>query len=183
MVLDHGYPFYTKPYDLNLYGIRNTSTKVDLFNDTLGVAYIDHFGNEINIQHRGTTKPGLYYLKNKLGNVKGTAILHPGHYKSCWKLGLHNGKYEALVQSERANFEVWRDSDSDGELDYAGKIFTDVAGLNMHTESLVSVTEKVGAYSAGCQVRQNDFEHFVVVNLCKMQIQEGNGNYFSYSLF
>ena len=180
---DHGYPFYTKPYDLNLYGIRNESNEVDLFNDILGLAFVDHFGNEINLQHWGTTKPGLYYLKNKLGNPEGTAILHPGHYKACWKLGLHNGKYEALIQSERAKFEVWRDFNSDGKLDYTGKLFTDVAGLNMHTESLISVTEKVGAYSAGCQVRKNDFEHFAVINLCKMQIQEGNGNYFSYSLF
>lgn len=177
-----GYPFYTKPFDLNLYGIRSPDPLVDEFNDILGVAYTDHFGNLINLEHKGTTKPGLYWLKNKLGSLNGTFILKPGHYKACFTLGKHKGEYEALVQSDKAQFVGWRDKDSDGQLDYSGPDYQDVAGLNMHTESLITQTEKVGAYSAGCQVRQFDYEHFMVMNLCKMQMLY-HGKYFSYSLF
>jgi hypothetical protein len=177
-----GYPFYTKPYDVNLYGIRSTSAVVDEFNDTLGIAYTDLFGNEINLEHRGTTKPGLYWLKNKKGNVNGTAILVPDHYKGCWAIGKHKGEYEALIQSSRAGFKVWRDNDSDGQFDYTGPIYTDVTGINMHTESLLSETEKVGPYSAGCQVRQFDQEHFMVMQICEMQTLY-HGSLFSYTLF
>lgn len=178
----HGYPFYTSPYDLNLFGIRAESMTVDEFNDTLGVAYTDMFDAGVLLLHKGTTKPGLYWLKNKLGSVNGTFILKPGHYRKCWTLGHHKGQYEALVQSEFARFEGWRDDNSDGKLDYSGPIYTDVQGLNMHTESLINDTEKVGAYSAGCQVRQFDREHFMVIELAKMQARE-HGLFYSYSLF
>lgn len=178
-----GFPFYTKPYDLNLWGERSQELTVNEFNDLLGVAYTDLLGNGINIVHKGTTKPGLYWLKNKLGNINGTAILTTGHYKSCWTLGHHKGQYEALVQSDKSQFVVWRDKDSDGEFDYSGTMYDDVQGLNMHTESLINNTDKVGAYSAGCQVRQHDREHFMTIEVAKMQIAQGHGEYFSYSLF
>lgn len=79
----HGYPFYTKPYDLNLFGIRSSSLTVDEFNDPLGVAYTDMFDAGVLLLHKGTTKPGLYWLKNKMGSVNGTFILKPGHYRKC----------------------------------------------------------------------------------------------------
>lgn len=180
----HGFPFYTRPYDINLAGFRQRDNyKDDKFNDVLICAYRDFDKNPIILQHHGTTKPGLYYLKNKLGNVNGTAILAEGHYPSCWTLGLHRGKYEAFVQSEKATFKVWRDNNSDGIPNYDGALFDDVQGLNMHTESLVGDTEKIGAYSAGCQVRQYDREHFMVVEIGKMQARHLGYPFFSYSLF
>jgi hypothetical protein len=156
---------------------------VDQFNDLLGVATEDHFGNQINLVHKGTTKPGLYWLgKEHIGNIDGTAILIPDQYRSCWIVGKHKGEYEALQQSDRAQFKVWRDKNKDGHLDYSGKIYYNVAGLNGHCESLIRETERVGAYSAGCQVRQYDLEHFAVMNLCKLSTIYW-GKYISYTLF
>lgn len=177
-----GYRFYTGAYNINLGGIRSSSNDVDRFNDVLFVAYEDHFGNGILLLSKATTKPGLGWLKDKMGNRNGTAILVPGYYPSCWTLGKHKGQYEALVQSDKATFKVWRDNDKDGEFDYTGKIYDDVGGLNMHCESLLTETEKVGLYSAGCQVRQYDLEHFMVINLCKLSIIYW-GKYISYGLF
>jgi len=99
-----------------------------------------------------------------MGNINGTAILIPDFYSACWVVGKHNGKYEALVQYKEP-FRVWRDNDQDGQFDYHGVEYRDVTGLNMHTESLVNETEKVGAYSAGCQVRQFDRDHFMFMEL------------------
>lgn len=172
--------FESGPYDVNLYGIRSESLQVDEFNDILGIAFKDRFDNKINFMSEGTTKPGLYWLKKKMGNINGTAILIPGQYRGVWKISTHKG-YEALAQSKNGVFKVWRDNDADGQFDYNGKIYTDVTGLNMHTESLVADTEKVGAYSAGCQVRKDTNEHFAVIDLLKTAASI-YGNSFSYTL-
>ena len=177
---EKNYAFFKGDLNLNLFGIRATDMLVDEWNDILGVAYEEN-GEQKVLLHWGTTKPGLYYLKNKMGNINGTAILIPNQYRSCWIMGLHNGKYDALRQKGMP-FEVWRDDDKDGELDYSGKIYKDVSGLNMHTESLINEIEKVGAYSAGCQVRAHDKEHFEVMDLIERSA-EIYGEVFSYTLF
>jgi hypothetical protein len=179
-IQNKGYAFFEDgAYDVNLYGIRNSSMDADEWNDVLGVAYKDKIGNKINLMHKGSTKPGLYWLKKKMGNLQGTAILIPGQYRGCWKIGEHKG-YEALSQKSGV-FRVWRDNDSDGKFDYSGKTYDDVTGLNMHTESLIHKTEKVGAYSAGCQVRADDLEHFMVMQVLKIS-NKIFGNSFSFTL-
>lgn len=179
---DKGYPFYTGEWNVNLGGIRNNDlTVVDEFNDILWLAYEDSFGREILLTHRGTTKPGLYWLKTKMGNINGTAILPEGYYRQCWMMGLHRGQYEALVQSDRAKFAVYRDNDEDGEFDINGQLYYDVGGLNMHTTSFVSDKDKVGAYSAGCQVREDDKDHLVAMAIVKKSM-EHYGKYISYGL-
>lgn len=176
------YKFYDKgKYNVNLFGIRNGYGTVDEFDDILGMAYYDENNEPVVIEHKGTTKPGLYYLKNKLGNAKGTAILIPGYYAKCWTVGKHNGKYQALVQSGNV-FKVWRDNDSDGQFDIGGEVYTDVGGLNMHTTSFINYNAKVGAYSAGCQVRQFSTQHLDVMKIINKSV-ELYGNIFSYALF
>lgn len=163
-----------------MYGIRSRSLTTNLWNDVLGVCYLDDFDNKINLMHKGTTKPGLTWLKHKMGNINGTAILQPGQYRKCWKMGAHRG-YPALCQSGPGVFKVWRDNDKDGQFDYQGTTYTDVEGLNMHTESLIIDVEKVDAYSAGCQVRAFDKEHFMVMELCELSAGL-YGDLFSYTL-
>lgn len=161
-----GYPFITTgKFMPNYFGIRSKDMIVDEFNDVLGVAFLDGFGNKQCLTFEGTTKPGLYYLKNKLGNVKGTFILRPGYHKDCWIPGLHNGKTPALVQAAPGVFKGWRDNDADGQLDMTGPIYTDAGGVNGHTTSQLNEIEKVGAYSAGCQVVQDDKEHGIWYNV------------------
>lgn len=176
-----GYVWWEGEYDVFHYGIRSRSLLVDLWNDILGVCYIDKFGNKINLMHKGSTKPGLNWLKDKMGNINGTAILQPGQYRRCWTIGLHNG-YPALVQSQLGVFNAWRDNNKDGRFDFQGATYTDVTGLNMHTESLIRDTDKVGLYSAGCQVRAFDKEHFMVMAVTELSVaMYGDG--VSYTLF
>lgn len=175
------FKFYEGAYNVNLYGIRSRDMITNMWNDILGIAYIDDLGNKINLMHKGTTKPGLYWLKNKMGNINGTFILKSGYYKGCWKTGTHKG-YEALVQNENGIFKGWRDDNSDGKFDYNGETYSDVTGLNMHTESFIKKTERVGAYSAGCQVRADDLEHVLVMSILKKSTKL-YGNKFSYALF
>lgn len=172
--------FDTGQFNLNLFGIRSSAPLVDEFNDHMGMAYLDDYGNETLLLFKATTKPGLHWLKNNLGNVNGTAILIPGQYRRCWKLGYHKG-YKAMQQHGEGIFKVWRDNDSDGELDIDGPIYEDVQGLNGHTTSFKNEVERVGAYSAGCQVIQDDLDFNIFFSVISKSASE-YGDIFSYTL-
>lgn len=176
-----GYTWWEGEYDVFNYGIRSRSLVTNLWNDILGVCYIDKFGNKINLMHSGSTKPGLNWLKDKTGNVNGTAILQPGQWRKCFVIGKHNG-YISLVQAAPGVFPVWRDNNKDGRFDFQGPTYWDVTVLNMHTESLIRETDKVGLYSAGCQVREFDREHMMVMAINELSVvMYGDG--ISYTLF
>lgn len=177
-----GYPFFEGRFNVNVFGFRSPELTVDAFNDILGVAYQDDFGRGVVLIVKGTTKPGLYYLKNKVGGINGTFILKEGYYKGCWKSGLHGGKYEALRQAKHGLFQGWRDEDNDSELDMSGEVYNDVSGLNFHTTSFVNNKEKVGAYSAGCQVVQDD-KDFMTQRAIIYKSMEIYGDSVSYALF
>jgi len=178
-----GHRFYDDGvFNVNLYGIRNGYEIVDEFNDILGICFRDEFNNPNCIESKGTTKPGLKWLKDKIGGLGGTFILQPGQYAKCFTLGEHRGAYDALVQSPYAKFLGWRDNDSDGEFDIDGETFDDVTGLNMHTTSLINEVNKVGAYSAGCQVRQKDENHWIMMAIIRASAEK-YGELFSYTLF
>lgn len=184
----NGYKFYDSgKYNVNNYGRRSKDhSLVNQFNDVRGVAYIDAFGVKQCLEWACTTKPGLTYIgEGKVGNVNGTAILIPGFYPKCWKIGKHNiGKpheHDALVQSGPGVFKVWRDNNMDGKFDFDGPIYDDVTGLNDHTTREHDI-HNVGGFSAGCQVTQDDKEHMIKFAICQRSA-ELYGNSFSYALF
>ena len=184
---DYTYFTSSKPYNLNIWGIRKQYGEINKFDDLLGISFVDENGKEIIITHKGTVDPGKYYMATKLGNPNGTFILAPGQYRSCWKTGEH-GKtdYFALVQVPGyKGFNGWRDNLLDGKLqrrlDASGNYFNDVQGLNMHRSSS-SLAALVGEYSAGCQVRQENSSHLTVMNVIKKSLKYFPDK-FSYTLF
>jgi len=81
-----------------------------------------------------TTDPGLYYLWHP-SCPSGTAILKEDQYLNCFKLGLHKGKYKALVQAKPLT--VIRDYNRDSVLNYnSGKEETGMFGINIHCVKL-----------------------------------------------
>ena len=61
----------------------------------------------------GSTDPGVYYTKHLINDsIGGVAHLGVGHHPSAWVVGLHRGKYEALVQWGN-KVRIWRDLDND----------------------------------------------------------------------
>jgi hypothetical protein len=150
-----GYPIdKTK---LMITGIRSNDKTPNIFNDA--IIWIEWFNNAVRLkQAPATTDPGLYYLLNPC-NVKGTAILPPGYYADLWELGLHKGKYLALVQASPV--AVIRDADRDKELDYNAPIAPpEMIGLNCHHAGEDSI--QVDRWSAACQVlkRLTDWDSF-----------------------
>ena len=102
--------FENGDYNLNIFSIRNTEDKdSNNFNDVLCVCYKvkDKWFLE---KFDCTTDPG-YTSRESPVNNKGCAILVPGQYRGCWHVGLHHGKYKALVQYKPVR--VYRDNNRD----------------------------------------------------------------------
>lgn len=173
------YAVCTKAFELNIVGVRSTNAKPNNFDDIIHILYKREDGEWIINSFRATTDPGTYWLKIFV-NPDGTAILKPGQYKNSHRIGVHRGKYQALVQQKPMT--VIRDADKDEVLDFnTAKEETGIFGINIHRASTSGVTKFVDKYSAGCQVLAdvNDF------NLL-MQLAERHkklyGNNFTYTL-
>lgn len=167
-------------YDLNLFGIRTSSTTAGVFDDWLGVFWMnwDTDAWEFHIW-QATTDPGTYYLDHPL-NVSGTAIMVEGQYPSSYQIGLHKGKYEALVQCKA--IKVYRDNDMDETLDMKPEtIQQGLFGLNIHRASADHRSIRIGKWSAGCQVVADPRDFARLMDLC-MLAEDTWGPTFSYTL-
>ena len=177
-----GHAFFTNGlYNLNIIGVRKDNNKkvTNLYDDILLVMYKTTRGWQKKL-YNITTEPGEYYMRKKLLNQKGTAILVPGQYRSTWEIGKHNGKYKALVQCKPV--KVYRDGNKDMIYDmYPETINDGLFGINIHRSNESYTRKTIDMYSAGCQVFSNpdDFQSFL--SLCDEQAKR-YGNKFTYTL-
>lgn len=176
---DFGYILYTKPYELNIVGIRSKSVIPNRFDDEIHIFYQTKEGKWNYHMYSITTDPGTYWLKNP-SYTQGTAILSDNQYVNAYALGMHRGKYEALVQVKPVT--VIRDYDRDAVLDFNNGVKdTGLFGINIHRAESTGATPTIDKYSAGCQVFQN-VEHFnLFIGLCE-QHAKLYGNSFTYTL-
>ena len=180
ILVDKGYVYFNKgKYNLNIIGVRRADTKVtNQFDDYIVVEYIDMYGIKTREVFAATTDPGLSSITNPISS-KGCAILAPGQYRSCWKLGYHKGKYEAIVQYKPV--KVYRDNNKDKVYDFNSKTIEEgIFGINIHKAGDNSTI--VNGWSAGCQVlaRRKDFDK--LMKLAHYQISQGHGKLFTYTL-
>lgn len=174
-----GYPVFknqTNDNNLNIFGIRTADLTPNSFNDFVGIFWL--FQNKWTLWvFNATTDPGLYWLKNPM-NVKGTAILVPGHYPKAYIYGYHRG-YPALQQVNPMNY--YRDNNRDNYLDMKGMIYKEIAATNIHHAGNTDQIQLVDKWSAGCQVIEkiSDWNKFLTkIILAKSTF----GNSFSYTL-
>ena len=180
ILANKGYAYFTNgKYNLNIIGVRKRGLKVtNRFDDFIVVEFIDNYGIKTRKVYLATTDPGLKSMENPV-NVKGCAILVPGQYRSCFKLGIHKGQYEAIVQYKPV--KVYRDNNKDKVYDFNSKTIEDgMFGINIHKAGKSSTI--VDGWSAGCQVfaRKEDFDDFM--KLAHRQISQGFGKLFTYTL-
>jgi hypothetical protein len=169
-----GYDVSYEPGTINIVGFRNTKGRVDSYDDLISVfSYFEDGWHASG--YAATTRPGLSYLLYPL-LPKGTAILVPGQYKNAWRVGLHRGKYPALVQVRPV--KVFRDNDRDAEYDEVSAE-EGLFGINIHRAE--GVGEKVGQNSAGCQVLKDADGYVEFMTRCN-QVASKVGNKFSYTL-
>jgi hypothetical protein len=170
---------YSRPYELNIIGIRADSTIPNQFDDEIHVFFKNSSNLWIHYIFPATTDPGTYWLRNPM-SPQGTAILMQGQYKGAYQIGLHRGKYYALVQSKEVT--VLRDYDRNAILDFwNGKPDTGMFGINIHRASVNGTTKTVDSYSAGCQVFANINDFNLFMQLCEKHRQL-YGNSFTYTL-
>jgi hypothetical protein len=173
------YQLFSRPYELNIVGLRNRSIHPNRFDDELHVFYATkplHWEYHV---FRITTDPGTFWLMNPM-QPQGTAILAEGQYKNAYAIGLHRGEYNALVQVKPVN--IVRDYDRNAMLDfYNGKKVKGYFGINVHRANKTGKTIHVDKNSAGCQVFENasDFQRFM--QLCETH-RSLYGNQFTYTL-
>jgi hypothetical protein len=174
-----GYAINTRPYELNIVGLRSPIVRSNSFDDDIHVFFKNDKGHWEHYAWKATTDPGTYWLQNPM-QPKGTGILAHGNYPKAYRLGMHRGKYLALVQTRPVT--VIRDYDRNAVLDfYNGNEETGYFGINIHHAKSTGTTDKVDRYSAGCQVFAdiNDFDFFL--RLCAKH-QQLYGNAFDYTL-
>ena len=183
-VKSKGYVYFedvnNKGFDVNIVGIRNSSTgqKVtNAFDDTLTISYKEN-GEWKFHSWPATTDPGKKSMLEwkKMGIKGGCARLVVGQYRGSHTIGLHQGKYEALRQQKPV--KVYRDSNLDLEYN-EDKITEGIYGINIHKAGQDSTW--VENWSAGCNVfkRVKDFDQFM--KICK-KAAKIHGNSFTYTL-
>ena len=182
-VLAKGFKWFedsaNKGYDVNIVGIRNSSTgKVvtNLFDDTITLSYKDEVGVWQFHEWKNTTEPGKKGVQ-QYHNKNGVARLVPGQYRGVWAIDKHQDKYDALCQ-RLGDVKVFRDTNKDLVYDEANTD-TGMFGINIHKAGQDSTW--VENWSEGCQVfkRVKDFDEFM--KLCK-KAAKIHGNHFSYTL-
>jgi hypothetical protein len=177
-----GYAWFEsqKDFDVNIVGIRNSATGARLtnrFDDWMTASFKINGVWQYHIWPC-TTDPGITHTVQKLLSPKGVARLVPGQYRGAYQIGLHQGKYSALVQ--RLPVLVYRDANRDLTYD-TGKMEEGMFGINIHRSSPSGVSTQVDGWSAGCQVFSsiNDFSRFMkIVNSAR----EAFSNKFTYTL-
>lgn len=157
-------------FDFHLVGIRSKENISNKFDDLIGIV------NNNSIRwFTCTTNPGTYWLKNLL-NPKGAALLKPNQYIDTWKIGLHQGKYEALVQCK--NVDVYRDKNLNDIAEESINIDRGIFGINIHRANDKIISQIIDKWSAGCQVLNNPADFKILLDECKLSKQ----SFFTYTL-
>jgi hypothetical protein len=179
-ILRHNkFQLYSRPFELNIVGIRSNSNTPNRFDDEMHVFFKTSPFNWHYHIFKATTDPGTFWLNNPM-QEQGTAILAQGQYLNTYSLGIHRGKYLALVQ--RKPLTIIRDYNRDAVLDFNnGRKNKGLFGINIHRANKEGKTKTVGKNSAGCQVFENAGDFDVFINLCKKH-KALYGNEFTYTL-
>lgn len=151
-------------------GIRSSEDQPDRFDDVFNLMH----GEKLILQTSGTTNPGVKILQGgfKKYNNDGAALVEADRiYYNVWMYGLHLGRTPALRQ-RGAKITVWRDGDMDRLSEEQGKRTTGYYGINFHPdqfdiEAADKQKDKIGGWSAGCQVCNVIADYKVFIEKCK----------------
>jgi hypothetical protein len=178
-MLKKNYKVYSRPYELNIVGIRSAVNKPNKFDDVFFIFYKNDKNQIIYKIFPCTTDPGTFWLNHPM-NPLGTAAVKAGQYIDAYSIGLHNSKYSALVQTGK--LKVYRDLDRNSLFDFeSAKEYTSSGdGINIHKAG-AGAMENVDKWSAGCQVFKStkDFDEFM---LAAKKHRDLYGNKFTYTL-
>lgn len=181
---EKGYVFFTQPFSMNIYGIRNAVRKSNNFDDILGVFYYNKNGVGLDFQIACTVDPGRDWLIKPMMPEYGTAAIVPGQYRRVWKRGEFKTE-PALIQV--GSFRLFRDNDRDDQLDYNPEqtaVWGPQAGIFLHANfQRHDPAQDVGPSSAGCVVPESRRDHINFFSRIDQQSANGLGDLYTFSLF
>ena len=104
-----------------------------------------------------------------------------GYHNKIWKIDKHRRKYIALCNRWGCSkTKIWRDYNKNTVFDKnIDKIYKGYFGINLHRASILYILDKIGKFSAGCQVIQSSKDFDFLISKC----MESKQKYFSYFLF
>ena len=176
--------FTSDNYDVNIVGVRNANTNGEVtnkFDDHVTISYKDENGEWNFHCFDATTDPGKHWVENIM-RKEGVAILKEGQYRGSHKIGLHQGKYEALRQQKPVT--VYRDNNKDGSYDMSEEnTQTGLFGINIHraTKWEGKKSTQIDKWSAGCQVIAANDDFRLFMEICR-KARDVWGNSFTYTL-
>ena len=179
-----GYKWFENgDYNLNIVGVRNGKTGTEVtnkFDDFLTLSY--KVDGEWNYHcFDATTDPGKHWVENIM-REEGVAVLKENQYRGSHKIGLHQGKYEALRQQKPV--QVYRDNDLDGNYDLLEEnIQEGIFGINIHraTKWEGKKSTQIDKWSAGCQVIAANDDFRLFMEICN-KAKDTWSNSFTYTL-
>ena len=179
-----GYKWFENgDYNLNIVGVRNGETGTEVtnkFDDFLTLSY--KIDGEWNYHcFDATTDPGKHWVENIM-REEGVAVLKENQYRGSHKIGLHQGKYEALRQQKPV--QVYRDNDLDDNYDLLEEnIQEGIFGINIHraTKWEGKKSTQIDKWSAGCQVIAANDDFRLFMEICN-KAKDTWGNSFTYTL-
>tara|TARA_Y100000287_G_scaffold185167_1_gene187729 strand:- start:984 stop:1616 length:633 start_codon:yes stop_codon:yes gene_type:complete len=180
-----GYAFFKNgDLNINIIGVRNSSGRPDIFDDTINLVYKVN-GEWAWDVYEITTEPGPNILKRPLKSVshKGTAILVPNQYRGAYQIDWHGSKkngHTALCQ-RGSEVSVWRDNNRDVTPDTHGAEDKGWFGINIHKHRGSKARINTGGVSAGCQVFRDSIEFAEFMETCRDSADK-YGNSFTYTL-
>ena len=179
-----GYKWFENgDYNLNIVGVRNGETLNEVtnkFDDCITLSYKKDGEWQFHC-FEATTDPGKHWVENVL-NESGVAILKENQYRGSHKIGLHQGKYEALRQQKPV--QVYRDNNLDGCYDLNEEnIQEGIFGINIHraTKWEGKKSTQIDKWSAGCQVIAANDDFRLFMEICN-KAKDTWSNSFTYTL-
>lgn len=155
LIQQRGKPaFPSAPREVAIIGIRHEGKEIKFrenqADDTISLVRFDSDNLPQVYEYLGTTEPGLY---DKVLNKEGDFKLNPGFYR--FKLGVHHGKNPCLIPDCDVLGERAKKGAAFDETDQKTWLSTDTS---IHIHAGIIDANKVGMWSAGCQVIAGGWE-------------------------
>ena len=162
----NNYQLFERPMELNIVAYRSRFIRSNRFDDEIHVFYKDEKQRWVYHIFKATTDPGQYWLDNPM-HPQGTAFLKKGQYLDGYAMGLHKGKYEALVQVQPVT--VIRDYDRTGLFNWTTSGMEDTGnfGINVHRAFDKGTAKIIDHFSAGCLVFANALDYALFISLLR----------------
>ena len=129
---------------------KETKFREDTADDTISLVRLDSDSLPQVYEYVGTTEPGLF---DQVINPEGDFKLNPGFY--FFKLGIHHGVNPCLVQDCAVLGERAKKGENFNETD---QMIWQITDGSLHIHAGIGNVQKVGMWSAGCQVIAGGWE-------------------------